>query len=129
MCLGPTPSLVSPPLAFWPLPTARNVVPGQGSESGWRANVVTMGEPFRFDDIPPDEKILFLNRAREQHPDVDVIARESDGPGSQEQSGWGCLNCGASFPIDDVLVADTEPSCPRCGASGWGVVHPRGGYS
>jgi hypothetical protein len=74
-----------------------------------------MSDPIRFDDLPPDEKISFLTRARESFAD--------DPP--EIEPGWACTNCGQSFPIDIVLVAGGEPHCPNCGASGWDQVAPR----
>lgn len=96
-----------------------------GGATAWcvGGSVGLMGDPIRFDDIPPDEKILFLNSARQHHPDVELTP-VSDEPGSRTSSRWVCLQCGEGFPIDDVLVAEGEPRCPRCGASGWEVVHP-----
>ena len=69
-----------------------------------------MAEAFPFDDISPDEKIQFLDAARERHP----------GPSPE----WTCGECGNVFSIETLLVADIEPQCPICGVFGWGFVYP-----
>jgi rubrerythrin len=84
-----------------------------------------MGEAVRFDDIAPDDKVMFLNSAREKHPGVDLTGSAFETSSPQITLGWVCRNCGGGFAIDDVLVADGEPQCPTCGARGWEWVHPR----
>lgn len=87
-----------------------------------------MARALRFSDLPPGEKIEFLDAARERHPGGQVT-----GPAAlatfPQAPGWECGACGGGFPLDYVLVADADPECPICDAKGWDSVHPRGATS
>jgi hypothetical protein len=81
-----------------------------------------MAEPRRFGDLPPDEKVAFLDRARAENPGVDPVGLAFD---PDLPLGWGCRSCGWGFPLKDVLVLERIPYCPNCDESGWYHVFPR----
>jgi hypothetical protein len=84
-----------------------------------------MDQPVKFDDLPPDEMVEFLSEAH-RHSEFDP-----GDPGDRDFARlaplWECKGCGTEYPIEEVLVADGEPKCPHCEASGWEFVIPRGG--
>jgi hypothetical protein len=81
-----------------------------------------MAEPRRFADLPADEKVAFLDRARAENPGVDPVGTAF---AMEVPLGWGCGNCGWGFPLKDVLVLEAIPHCPNCDESGWHFVFPR----
>jgi len=89
------------------------------------SSVTNVEEPVRFDDLAPDDKILFLNEAI-RHGEFDPTSHDSTGF-MDLASVWACSKCGAEHYMEDTLVADGIPQCPKCGASGWGDVAPKPG--
>lgn len=82
------------------------------------------GEPVRFDDLAPDEMIVFLNEAR-QHAEVDPTSRDEYSGFDDLAETWGCTKCGGEHALEDTLVVDGVPQCPSCGARGWEDVVPK----
>ena len=82
------------------------------------------GKPVRFDDLSPDEMIVFLNEAR-QHAEVDPTSRDEYSGFDDLAETWGCTKCGGEHALEDTLVVDGAPQCPSCGARGWEDVVPK----
>jgi hypothetical protein len=80
----------------------------------------------KFEDIRPSQKASFLSEARERHPGVHPIGL-ADRPNEFHSSpGWGCIDCGHEFRLEDVVVDSGGPVCPICEAAGWDSVVPLG---
>jgi hypothetical protein len=84
-----------------------------------------MDEAVRFDDLPPDEMVAFLSEAH-QHGEFDPTATNSGTELVRLAPVWECKGCETEYPLEDVLVAQREPKCPHCEASGWQYVVPHG---
>jgi hypothetical protein len=84
-----------------------------------------MTEAIPFDDLPPEEMVELLNKARELYPQVNPLGPDFESSSPRDAIPWGCTSCGASFSIDGVLVVSGEPQCPHCDHVGWDAVHPR----
>jgi hypothetical protein len=82
-----------------------------------------MHRPVRFDDLPPDGMVAFLSEAH-RHSELDP-SDSGDPDFARLAPVWECKSCGTEYPLEDVLVADGEPRCPHCEASGWEFVIPR----
>lgn len=71
-----------------------------------------------YGDIQGDMKTEFLAEAQRRHTKpIPVVTPET--------VFWYCGSCGEDFPVEDVLIEDTTPFCPRCDeGSGWETVRP-----
>jgi hypothetical protein len=87
------------------------------------SSVANVEEAVRFDDLAPDDKILFLDEAI-RHGEFDPTSHDPSGF-MDLAAVWACSKCGAEHSMEDTLVADGIPQCPKCGASGWGDVAPK----
>ncbi|MGD0945747.1 MAG: hypothetical protein ABR972_15985 [Acidimicrobiales bacterium] len=72
-----------------------------------------MSEPVRFGDASVETRAEFLKQARRRYPGCDAT-----GP-------WYCGACGMSFPLDDVIIVDSDSGCSNCAEPGdWGIIFP-----
>ncbi len=82
-----------------------------------------MDEGIPFEDVPPDEKIIILADAHRFG--IEQTDSEFGSEAAEIDRDWVCVECLGLFTIEDLLVVDGGPQCPRCRARGWDVVHPR----
>ena len=75
-----------------------------------------------FEDLPPGEKVEFLAEAHRYG--VKQTEADAGSEAAEISPDWLCAECGGRFTIEDVRVAEGEPQCPWCKATGWEVVHP-----
>jgi hypothetical protein len=78
----------------------------------------------RFDDLAPDEMVVFLDEAR-RHLELDPSSADLGMTWADIAPVWGCNRCETEHPTDDIIVVKVEPRCPHCGAEGWQYVIPR----
>ena len=84
-----------------------------------------MADAIRFDDLPPEDMVSFLSEAH-RHSELDPKDTGAGPEFARLAPFWVCKGCGAEYPLEDVLVAEDQPVCPHCGASGWQFVIPHG---
>jgi hypothetical protein len=77
----------------------------------------------RFDDLTPDEMVAFVNEAR-RHAEFDPLSVELEPENPDVAPVWLCKRCASEHPIDDMIVVEGEPHCPRCDAEGWQYIIP-----
>jgi hypothetical protein len=81
-----------------------------------------------FEDLPPEEKIEFLDKSRQLYPAVNPLGPDFESTAPSAALPWGCRSCTSRFSIETVLVAKGEPQCPNCDAVGWATVRPVGSH-